>query len=539
MTSVTQTQADAPLSPGDRTDANMALARLNARRFGFAAGVIAALVMLLALVLLRLVSGVISLLEVVADGFLLLLPGALFSTILDTLQRSAKPLMYLGVAVATIVVGGVLGRWYSSQPGWKQAARIVTAVWLVFGLGVYLLAGAGPFGARLQAGPVWHGGTLLVLFAVFGLALVEAFAFLSRRARGEPAPADPGRRLMLRRGAVALLAVLGAGALWRLLGRAAEMGAGSRPSEAGALAGSLSNAPPFDIPGLSAELTPTNDFYQVSKNFIDPSVQASGWKLKIDGLVDRPMELSYDQLRALPASEGIYALMCISNEVGGEYWSNARWKGVKLSYLLEQAGAHTDAYKAVFSGADDYKDSVKLASALHPEALLAWEMNGEPLRKEHGFPARLLIPDIYGMKNVKWLTGISIVKEDVKGFWQYQGWDDDAPYQIASRIDTPRPRASVQAGLLDVAGVAFAGDRGIQTVEVSTDGGKTWQEAEVKPRLSPEGWQLWRTQVTVDRSVRDVRVRATDGRGRQQIREPAPPFPTGSTGYHTVNIAVT
>src|SRR5918911_263040 len=404
-----------------------ALEAYNARRFGFAAGVVAALVMLVAIVLLRLASGAISLPEIVADGFLLLLPGAVFSTILDSLQRSAKPIMYLGVAV-----------------GWR------------------VLIGGKQMGADSDS-----------------------------------------------------LAV------------------GASPS------GAVANDPPFDVAGLSAELTSTDDFYQVSKNFIDPSVSASGWKLSLSGLVDRPMELTYDQLRALPASEGIYALMCISNEVGGEYWGNAHWKGVKLSYLLEQAGVHTDAYKAVFTAADDYKDSVKLQNALHPEALLAWEMNGQPLRKEHGFPARLLIPGIYGMKNVKWLNGISIVNEDVKGFWQNQGWDDDAPYQIASRIDVPRPRATIATGPLDVAGVAFAGDRGIQKVEVSTDAGKTWQEAQVKPRLSPQGWQLWRGPGEVGPGGKEQRGRATDGTGRLQPREPNPPFPSGSTGHHTVNIAVT
>src|SRR5919201_1158107 len=127
-----------------------ALARHNARRLGFSAGVAAALVMLLAASVLRLASGVISLPEIVADGFLLLLPGELFSAILDALQRSAKPLMYLGVGIATLVVGGLLGRWYAASPGWRQAARIVVVVWLVFGLGVYTLGGAGPFGSHLQ-----------------------------------------------------------------------------------------------------------------------------------------------------------------------------------------------------------------------------------------------------------------------------------------------------------------------------------------------------------------------------------------------------
>jgi hypothetical protein len=192
----------------------------------------------------------------------------------------------------------------------------------------------------------------------------------------------------------------------------------------------------------------------------------------------------------------------------------------------------------VFSAADDYKDSVLLQNALHPEALLAWEMNGQPLRKEHGAPARLLIPGIYGMKNVKWLTGITIVANDFKGFWQNQGWDDAAPYQTESRIDVPRGRETLSAGPLSVGGVAFAGNRGISAVEVSTDGEKTWLPATVKPGLAANTWQLWRADINVDKSVRDIRVRATDGQGKPQTREDNDPFPAGATGYHTIRIAV-
>jgi hypothetical protein len=231
-------------------------------------------------------------------------------------------------------------------------------------------------------------------------------------------------------------------------------------------------------------------------------------------------------------------MMCISNEIGGDLWGNAYWRGVKLKYLLEQAGVHTDAYKAVFSAADDYKDSVKLQNALHPDALLAWEMNGQPLQREHGYPARLLIPGIYGMKNDKWLTGITIVNDDFHGFWQNQGWDDAAPYQTESRIDVPFNRQTLSAGTLSAGGVAYAGDRGIKLVEVSTDGGQTWVPAQLKPGLSPYTWQLWRADVPADKSVKTLRVRATDGLGHLQISEPHDPFPSGATGIHSVTIAV-
>lgn len=501
----------------------MRLTDYNSRRFGFAAGVGAAIVMLVSLGVLRLLSGVLSLPEVIAEGILLLLPGAVFSAVLDTLQHAAKPLFYLAIVIGMLVSGGVLGRWYGERPGWRQAAQIVIGAWLLFGLVVYTVLGAGPFGQQLQAGAVWHGATLALQFAVYGVALVFLHRMLARRQ--ESASASSSRRQLLVTAGAALVGVVAVGAAWRLLGGTSEVAA--EP-----------NAAPFDLEGLSPEVTPNERFYTVSKNFIDPVVAEGSWRLKIDGLVDRPLELTYEQLTALPSSEGYYTLMCISNEVGGGLWGNAYWRGVKLRDLLMQAGVHTDAYKAVFTAADDYKDSVVLERALHPETLLAWEMNGEPLRREHGYPARLLIPGIYGMKNVKWLSGISIVADDFKGFWQKQGWNDAAPYQTESRIDVPRGRISVDSGALAIGGIAFAGERGIQTVEISTDQGRTWQPARLKPALSANTWQLWRADVNVDRNVKDLRVRAVDGTGTPQRREETPPFPSGATGYHVVTVAV-
>lgn len=513
------------------------LAEYNAQRIGFAAGVIAAAAMLVAIVVLRLLSGVESLPEIVAEGILVNLPGALFSAVLDSLQHAAKPLFYLGIGIGILVVGGVLGRFFASRPTWQRSLQIGLGAWVGFGLVVYTLLGAGLFGQHLQAGTIWHGGSLLIVFGVFSVALWHAYAALAHRVL--PSLPNASRREFLRNAGVAMLATVGAGSIWRVV-----YGGDSGPTAPAVVSGALPaaasapNAPPFDLKGISPEVTSVSDFYTVSKNVIDPSVAVGGWRLKIDGLVDQPMELTYDQLTALPASDGYYTLMCISNEIGGDLWGNAAWRGVKLKYLLEQAGVHSDGVKAVFTAADDYKDSVRLESALHPDALLAWEMNGAPLKREHGFPARLLIPGIYGMKNVKWLTGISIVANDFKGFWQNQGWDDAAPYQTESRIDVPRGRDSLSAGPLSVGGVAYAGSRGISAVEVSTDGEKTWQPAQLKPGLSPYTWQLWRADISADSSVREIRVRATDGQGRPQTREENAPFPSGATGYHRVRIAV-
>lgn len=522
------------------------------RRIGFAAGVAAGLVFVVAMLVVRLATGIPSLLEVLADGFLGVLPGAFFSVILDALQHAAKDLLYLGFAIGTVIVGGLIGQAYAAKPGWRRAALIAASVWIGFGGVIYSLLGVGAFGSGLQAGSAWHALSLLALCAVFAVALHEIFALLAERAA--PSTAEPGRRRLVITGAgVGLLALAGGGAVWRSLASGTVFSPGAAPAGAGSPSGPLGpdaaqsaapqpgavNAAPYDLPSLSPEITTAKDFYTVSKNFIDPSVDAAGWSLKITGNVQTPLEITYDQLRALPGSAGTYALMCISNEVGGNLWGNAQWRGVSVKYLLDQAGVKDGTVKAMFTAADDYQDSVAVEHVLDPNALLAWEMNGDPLAKEHGFPARLLIPGIYGMKNVKWIKEISLITTDFVGYWQKQGWDNDAPYHTASRIDAPKSRAALTAGTSPVAGVAFAGNRGIQQVEVSADSGQTWTAAQVKPPLSPNAWQIWRADLDLQPSAQQLQVRATDGAGNVQIRQQASPFPSGSTGYDTIRVAVT
>jgi DMSO/TMAO reductase YedYZ molybdopterin-dependent catalytic subunit len=312
-------------------------------------------------------------------------------------------------------------------------------------------------------------------------------------------------------------------------------GASTSPSAASAVPGAPAPGEaasgPFAIKGLSPEVTPTESFYTVSKNFLDPSVDVGKWSLTIDGLVERPTTFDYDAIRQLPAFSDFYTLQCISNNVGGDLWGNAHWKGVRLQDLLTQAGLKAGARKVVFHAADDYTDSIALERAMNSLALLAYEMNGAPLEKAHGFPARLLIPNIYGMKNVKWVTRIEVVDFDFKGYWQQRGWDDAAPYNVSSRIDVPHTRDSLSTGEVPIGGVAFAGDRGIQAVEYSVDDGQTWQPATLKPALSPNSWQLWAARPTLGPGRYSIKVRAVDGKGTEQISRNRDSFPGGATGY--------
>jgi DMSO/TMAO reductase YedYZ molybdopterin-dependent catalytic subunit len=292
-----------------------------------------------------------------------------------------------------------------------------------------------------------------------------------------------------------------------------------------------------EIDGLSREITPVNDFYHISKNVFDPEEPPDDWSLEIAGLVDRPRTYTLDELRALPSREQFATLMCISNQVGGDLIGNASWRGIPLADLLSDAGVRPEAVDVLLTAFDEYTDTIPVDRALNPETLLAYEMNGEALDATHGSPVRLIVPGIYGMKNVKWLKRIELLDRDVKGYWQRRGWDDSAPYQTAARIDVARAGRAGEPAV--VAGVAFAGDRGIARVEVSTDAGKTWSDAELRPPLANNSWVLWQLEWSPERSgSHTVVARATDETGALQTDEVNPPAPKGSTGWHRTSVSV-
>ena len=294
------------------------------------------------------------------------------------------------------------------------------------------------------------------------------------------------------------------------------------------------------IAGLSAELTQVGKFYVVSKNIFDPAIDAKAWTLAVKGEVERPYSLTLDELRQLPAVTKPHTLMCISNEIGGDLISNAIWKGVPLKIILERAGIRPGATKLVLRGRDGYSDSFPLRAALLDGTILAYEMNGKPLERQHGFPARVLVMGIYGIKNVKWLAELEVVDYDYKGYWQRRGWTDTGSYKTFSRIDVPTPGAALKRGeRIWIAGVAFAGDRGIKVVEVSVDGGQAWQPARVKPAMGDHTWVLWAFEWTpVASGMATLKVRAVDGTGAVQPAGPKPPLPDGVEGLHSISVKV-
>ena len=442
-----------------------------------------------AMAVLRATTGTPSLPEILGEAIVSLMPASVFSTILDAMQKAAKPTLFAGIFVGMLAVGGLLGKGFAyGDLTWRRALTLAAVVWAAFGLVILPLLGVGLFGASaVRAGMT----TLAIQLAlvVGTLRRGAALAAPRRRARragtgrqresagrarrpgrlaggaggrrdgvaraaggqrpdehGEPGAGRSGRAGDGgRRGADRCVgAIIGAGVG---PGRRRGIRPGRCPAGRGRGPGShrarpridapsvpmtvKANQPapaPFDVPKLSYEVITPKDFYTVSKNLIDPSVEMSNWSLKIDGLVERPTTFLYADMTALPSYSDYYTLQCISNEVGGELWGNAHWKGVRLVELLTRVGLKPGIQNVVFHAEDGYTDSIALDAALRADALLAYEMNGEVLPKEHGYPARLLIPGIYGMKNVKWITRIELVDYDYKGFWAKQGWDDAAPY---------------------------------------------------------------------------------------------------------------
>ena len=416
------------------------------------------------------------------------------------------------------------------QRGLTPSLAFGAGIWLLASLTVFPLAGGGLFGTSWKPNAWAAAGSLLGAGLVYGGSLHAILGLLQRSRRtAEWASALASRRTFfgsIVAAGVAVVVIESIGAVADALG----WGRSDR------VVGGSGVFP--DIDGLSLEVTPTPDFYHVSKNVFDPDGASRNWRLEIGGLVDQPLSFTMDELRALPAVEGFATLACIDNPAGGDLISNALWRGVGLADLLRTAGVRDGAVDVVFMAIDDYVDSIAVERAMKPGCLLAYEMNGAALNSAHGAPLRAIVPGVFGMKNVKWITRIDVAGTDVKGYWQRRGWNDVAEYQTMSRIDVATPGTVGQP--TTVAGVAFAGDRGISSVEVSIDDGATWVAAEVRPPLSENAWVLWHASWTPQRPGRfDVVVRALDGAGTAQTPLVSSAYPNGVTGLHRVTVHVT
>jgi DMSO/TMAO reductase YedYZ molybdopterin-dependent catalytic subunit len=282
-------------------------------------------------------------------------------------------------------------------------------------------------------------------------------------------------------------------------------------------------------------ITPNESFYRIDTALSFPSISLSSWKVDINGLVDKPLTLTYDDLLARPQVERIVTLCCVSNEVGGEYISTASFRGVLLADLLHEAGVQPGAEQVFSTSLDGWTCGFPVSVALDGrDAMIALGMNGEALPLEHGFPARLVVPGLYGyVSATKWLRTIKLTTWDAaQGYWVPRGWAREAPVKTQSRIDVPRDGERVTAGAAKIAGVAWAQHRGISKVEVRIDNG-AWQQARLGTDVTDDAWREWVLDWDAKPGKYTIQVRATDKTGATQIEETAPPDPDGATGYHT------
>ena len=293
--------------------------------------------------------------------------------------------------------------------------------------------------------------------------------------------------------------------------------------------------------GISRFITPNRDFYRVDTNLTLPVIPLDDWRLTIDGDVGRKFSLTFDELLDLPMVERDITLTCVSNEVGGTYVGAARWLGVPLKDLFELAGGVGDEADQILSTATDgFTISTPLAVALDGrDAMVAVGMNGEPLPAEHGFPARLITPGLYGFVGAtKWLSKLTLTTyADEEAYWTKRDWATDAPIKISSRIDTPKPLATLDSGKTVIGGVAWAQHRGVDKVEVRIDGG-AWQEARLGPDAGVDYWRQWYLPWDATEGRHNLAVRATTMDGEVQTAARMSPFPEGSSGIQEIVVSV-
>jgi len=429
------------------------------------------------------------------------------------------------VAVAVAATAGVLE---SRRPGWGSPLTALLAV--VCGAAALTRPDLGLFGVL----PAFSAG-------VVGVLLLRALVPRVAGTPEQPATMAPGRRAVLVGGTG--VAALGVGLGARAVGSTGSGTAESRaavalPAVASPVPAVAASATFDEIEGIEPFRTPNTSFYRIDTALVVPSLTTAGWSLRINGLVEEEVELDWDAVLAMTQVEKWATLSCVSNTVGGDLVGNALWSGVLTADLLALARPLPEADMLLSRSSDGFTAGSPVETFTDDrEALLAIGMNGEPLPTQHGFPARLVVPGLYGyVSATKWVVELTLTRFDAdQGYWTPRGWSAMGPIKIASRID--RPGGNVPAGATTVAGVAWAMDVGVGEVQVRVDGGE-WTTAELAEAGTSSTWRQWRWEWDAPAGTHDLEVRAVDADGQVQLEEPAAPAPNGSQGYDAVTVNV-
>jgi DMSO/TMAO reductase YedYZ molybdopterin-dependent catalytic subunit len=357
------------------------------------------------------------------------------------------------------------------------------------------------------------------------------------------APRAPGqteaesRRAFLRRGGVVVLATLLAGVGSQLLGRKRRVVEAARARlKLPVTPGKVPAGAQLPVEGLGSWRVSNSAFYRIDTALVVPAVDASSWRLRIHGMVDKEVSISYQDLLDRQLTEAWVTLCCVSNEVGGDLIGNAWWSGVRVADLLAEAGPHPDADAVQQTSEDGWTCGTPLAALTDGrDAMLAIAMNGRPLPLEHGFPVRTVVPGLYGFVSAcKWVVDYKVTRfDDFTAFWTDRGWSAKGPIKTESRIDVPGGYHRVNAGQVPVAGVAWAQHTGIERVEVRLDGGP-WQPVNLGRVPSVDTWVQWSGTVDASPGVHKLAVRATDRSGYTQTGVRRDVVPNGATGWHTI-----
>jgi DMSO/TMAO reductase YedYZ molybdopterin-dependent catalytic subunit len=515
------------------------MSRTNAIFAGLLAGLLAGIVMTAAMLLLA-VFGVGTPLVIIGDRLSVFIPPGPFLYIMGKVGGYSH-LKQLGVGstiagqlILGSIGGAVFGLFSRRDVGrrsalWTMSIFVLLPV-LAFAVALWPVLGTSYIGLPIAvARLVTLVGFALCVF-VFERTLVAAFRFLTQRRivkeDYEFSPAIGRRAFVL--GAVGIAVAGGGVALARKLYRAAT----------------------FSYDGTQYKgrivqpITPNELFYCVTKNVVDPRVDVDLWHLEVGGLVKNAATWRFDDLMGFEMKEQETTLMCISNGLDAGLISNAVWKGFPLRDVLDRAVPLSGAARVRFHAVDNYTDTIPLGKALEPTTLLAYEMNGAELPDRHGYPLRVIVPGYFGEKHVKWLTRIEVADANAKGFYEAQGWGPDFTTPTRSRIDVPDPWSSFSLGKLngpiEVKGIAYGGNRGVSRVEFSSDGGKSWRDAEIYYSGGNLAWSLWKTEWMPDAvGYYMLVVRATDGKGDvQEWEENRGPF-SGTAGLHEIGVNVT
>ena len=471
-------------------------------------------------------------------------PGSLKSFAIRTFGTNDKLVLVSGIGVVLAIVAIALGVRSVHRP------RMGAIGLGLFGAIGVLAAITRPANGPVDAVPSIAGaavgyGAYVLLRRSAGLPPVRWRTRPEpvRRRRDECPPAFDRRRFLLT-GAAAADAAAASAVGGQYLIRRADASA-SRASVRIPAPSDVAAPPPagadLHLPGLSSFITPNDEFYRVDTALFVPAVDAASWQLRVHGMVDRELTLTYPQLLARPLIERDVTLTCVSNQVGGHYIGNARWIGARLKDVLDEAGVRSGASQIVTRSADGFTVGTPTAVAMDGrDAMLAVAMNGSPLPLEHGFPVRMIVPGLYGyVSATKWLVDIELTTfAAYDAYWVRRGWSQQAPIKTESRIDTPSAFGKLRAGRVPVAGIAWAQHRGIERVEVQVDDGP-WAAAQLAQQDTIDTWRQWVYPWDASPGRHTLAVRATDGTGATQTPVRVDPIPNGATGDHAIVVNVT